>query len=550
VAALVPTAFVPNSAASAPIGSIAGYLTADPTLGLLNGPCSTVLLVAFSLMVASTNRSDTVAPKPVGQSNPAEPLAVDVNPANGIPDGADKYPAYLNTFFKEAQPRARLFGVSKIQGGWVTLNFMFFDAGARVQTTAGTDTTFDPALGLPSITVLGDPSVPPSPGAVSDFCAPLRSENVTLGKTYNNPCTPLPSPAGANCPGPIVRENSGIPMLPCDTGNSYDEDGDGKVNDGCPQVLAVAESGAQCDNNTSDDGEDSSVNDGCAPVGDQEATRIGACSGTDEGACVVRQNPAAPGPYTFNIVAASQRDADSDGLENSLDVCALDFNPDWNPHILTTPANLNEDDDGDGLPNVCDPAPNTKSGISPTGCSAGIVGDDEDKDCFANRADNCPNDKQLKDNNAPPDATVNTPDIVDGDYDGIGDACDPNPTVVNGEFQGFCIEFTLDVGAPAVAETGTRDPVGAPECAGQSTIQQPITQTPPAATATPFGQTPKPTVVACTGVNCGDGTGVGSLSPTNAGIPIWAAVMAALGGVGLLIGAGMLRLGHAKRRIE
>jgi hypothetical protein len=179
------------------------------------------------------------------------------------------------------------------------------------------------------------------------------------------------------------------------------------------------------------------------------------------------------------------------------------------------------------------------------------VGDDEDKDCFANRADNCPNDKQLKDNDAPPDATVNTPDIVDGDYDGIGDACDPNPTVVNGEFQGYCIAFTLDVGQPPTQETGTRSSVPAPECAGQSVIQQPITQTPPPATATPFGQTPKPTVAGgvCTGAGC-EGTGVGSLSPTNAGIPIWAAVMAALGGVGLLIGAGMLRLGHAKRRIE
>jgi hypothetical protein len=46
--------------------------------------------------------------------------------------------------------------------------------------------------------------------------------------------------------------------------NSVDDEGDGYINDGCPQVGVVAESGAQCLNAVNDDpGDDAVVNDGC-----------------------------------------------------------------------------------------------------------------------------------------------------------------------------------------------------------------------------------------------------------------------------------------------
>ena len=47
--------------------------------------------------------------------------------------------------------------------------------------------------------------------------------------------------------------------------NAIDDDGDTKVNDGCP-ASGAAESGAQCDNAIDDDG-DGKVNDGCAAGG-------------------------------------------------------------------------------------------------------------------------------------------------------------------------------------------------------------------------------------------------------------------------------------------
>ncbi|MDP2949977.1 MAG: pilus assembly protein TadG-related protein [Chloroflexota bacterium] len=48
--------------------------------------------------------------------------------------------------------------------------------------------------------------------------------------------------------------------------NSTDDDGDTKVNDGCPVRDGAPESGAQCDNAVDDDS-DGSVNDGCPDAG-------------------------------------------------------------------------------------------------------------------------------------------------------------------------------------------------------------------------------------------------------------------------------------------
>lgn len=53
-------------------------------------------------------------------------------------------------------------------------------------------------------------------------------------------------------------------------GDSIDSDGNGFVNDGCPQVGATAESGAECSNSVDDDG-DGWVNDGCPSMGTEGA---------------------------------------------------------------------------------------------------------------------------------------------------------------------------------------------------------------------------------------------------------------------------------------
>jgi hypothetical protein len=485
----IPTAFNP-SGDDLPVGAISGLVAQDMVLGLLNGPCNSSIEVHFSLLNASTNQLNPVAAKAVGLPNPMAPLAADVNPQNGIPDGADRYPSFLSEYLFDLQPRERLFGATKIQGGWMTYNVLIFDPGAHIATASGIDMTFDAALGYPMLFVLDDPGSGMSPGAVTDFCSPTRIAMALLGKTYDNPCTPSPSPGGANCPGPeFVRENSGYPFLPCDTGNTADEDADGAVNDGCPQELALAESGTQCGNATSDDGEDSSVNDGCPAVGVPEYVRGGSCAGADEGGCVHHTNPEAAGPYEFTSVVTSYRDADRDGIENVLDVCAVIANSEWNPRVI----DVVDDTDSDGLPNVCDPSPGDPSPLTPATCPAGILGPDEDQDCAPNRSDNCPNDNQLADPSAPP-GSGNPPVLEDTDHDGIGDACDPNPNAVNGEMIGYCLSFAVEVGAPPEPVIGIQSG-WAPECVGVSQVpiaEPPYDGTPVATQAAPT-PTPSPT---------------------------------------------------------
>ena len=60
-----------------------------------------------------------------------------------------------------------------------------------------------------------------------------------------------------------------IPSLQC--GNEWDDDGDGKVNDGCPPVDTAETAGALCNNNLDDDA-DTVINDGCIAVGTAEGS--------------------------------------------------------------------------------------------------------------------------------------------------------------------------------------------------------------------------------------------------------------------------------------
>ncbi len=117
----------------------------------------------------------------------------------------------------------------------------------------------------------------------------------------------------------------------------------------------------------------------------------------DEGGVLLFTNPE-EGTYTFTTIGAGQRDADGDGIENSLDTCA------FTPNEGDPREKGDGDFDEDGLDAACDPNDNE-------------INSDEDLDGFLNRQDNCPLEAngELEDNQR------------DTDNDAIGDACDPNP---------------------------------------------------------------------------------------------------------------------------
>ena len=81
-----------------PIGAVVGQLASKATLGILDvNPCRTNVGVPFEFVNASTNPAEPIAALPSGETDRLKPLAV--FGANGIPDGADKWPTYLTEVF-------------------------------------------------------------------------------------------------------------------------------------------------------------------------------------------------------------------------------------------------------------------------------------------------------------------------------------------------------------------------------------------------------------------------------------------------------------------
>jgi len=120
---------------------------------------------------------------------------------------------------------------------------------------------------------------------------------------------------------PNTMENRrGSDWLNAKCNNALDDDGDTKVNDGCPPVAGAAESGAQCDNALDDDG-DTKVNDGCPRVGPRpEGSYVEVCDGLDNDADtqVDEGYPDSDGDGTKDCLEANV-DTDGDTLVNTID---------------------------------------------------------------------------------------------------------------------------------------------------------------------------------------------------------------------------------------
>ena len=510
-----------------PIGAQVGQLTSTATLGLINNACVNKVFVPFTFLNGSLDTADTIEPLPSGTTDRLSNIAADAN-SNGIPDGADKYPSWLNNIFRTNEddpstiitPHARLFGEYFIASATTTviLNILIFNPGQSVDPPGPQPPiTFDPSFGYPSVTVLqtlGDRTEDPSPGAITDFCTPLIATTKIFGKTNDNPNT------SANEGGLAYRTN------PTDgtynfvnyfvTQRDADEDGIENGMDPCPfnpdsawnprTMGSIPQPGAD------DDG------DGIPNTCDQTPqTQLGVT------------------------------DWDADTYSNRGDNCPQNANGINSTTLVIIGPNNQKDSDLDGIGDECDPNPNTPDGHRHIICqvktvSVGAGGGstptedqyicNEGNACLdaANNNDVC----DFQEGIGPGTVTV------DSDGDGIADATDrcantPAGATVD-QFGCTAAQAVLDDDKDGVlnasdACTGT--------AAGASVDAKGCSA---AQLASGGGGT------GGTGGTGGPDTGVGALAPAVSSIPTWAAIASGLGGAGLLSGVGSLVLRLFRRR--
>lgn len=429
------------SSSTMPVGHTVGYLNATATLGIMNQGCFTEKVVNFRLIQASTDNSPGNSVPPKGP--PSDPVAgyagddgdIDEDnivddesrKANGIPDGAEWYPAFLNTMFNNQQPTVRYLGVQLVSGTPVhaVIQIVMFDPGDfyNLPSLPSSD-LLTAARGTPTGVILNDPTAVP-PQAIEDFCTSLTTD--TLLCAWSD-ATPDDAMSGGDCD--LGSDTVGEPAQgqPSSCSNAIDDDYDGVVNDGCPAVGAP-ETGAQCTDKVDSDG-DGKPNDGCPIVSATLYPR-----GT---------NPSNPGTYDLAMLSISQRDQDNDGIENWLDPCPYNATTNWDPRATPTQNQAaGSDNDADNLPNVCDLTPNT-------------LNHDADGDNWFNRVDNCPQVSNVatvmetpNQNQLDFDHFTDPPTPVpDGGppIDFIGPECDSQPLIPNGHYHSSLLVSHVCVG--------------------------------------------------------------------------------------------------------
>ncbi len=323
IISFTPSQLVIPSDGDIPDAAIVGTLNSLATLGLLNNTCGTQTGVDFTFFDATTATDNTVT----GSFNV---LAGDFN-NDGVaevrpPPVVTQYPSFLNNLFGGVKPRARYAAATVIPSAanfWAILQVVVFEPGTALP---GFD--FDPALGYPSVTVLLDPTVPPGPSAISDFCTPLKTTTTLFGLTKDNPDT------AANESGIAFRTNpatAGPINFTVFAASRRDADGDGYENqlDTCPFHVDTVWN----------------PRDVVPPIeGDSDVfAGIQVADGIPDSCDPTPTEPTFP-------PGGQPTDHDGDGFINRGDNCPLVFNPDQ----ADTDLNESGVPAADGIGNACD----------------------------------------------------------------------------------------------------------------------------------------------------------------------------------------------------
>jgi len=278
-----------------PQGAWVADLDSNATLGLLNYLCITSLPVTFHLFSATVDKSNTVTfTDSIGDLD-----------GNGVIDGVEKYPDFLDLVFPGLTPTIRLFGIAAVAGTPVTMNIVVFEPGTSVFGL-----TSNASLGRVIVNVLNNPAARLAPNAITDFCTPLMAETTLFGVTKTDgTITPVaggtPFMTNPTTAGDYTCKSWGV--------NRLDADGDGLENyiDTCPYDV---NSGVDTDK----DGIDA------------------ACDPNDD-------------------VNENSGDYDNDVFANRGDLCPLVANG-------PNQADNQTDTDGDDIGDACDQDPTTADG--------------------------------------------------------------------------------------------------------------------------------------------------------------------------------------------
>jgi hypothetical protein len=488
--------FLPSAPTDAeiPDGAVVGTGQSIETLGVLNNSCANQIAVAFDFLEGTTDITNTVDMLPYGVGNELGVMAGDNPPFDGTQvvkpaPAVTKYPAFLNAIF---DPDWVDYGPDRIPGNADDIN--------------------GPT-----------PPIKPRFRAVSANFIPFATLWVIRQIVVFEPGTKLPQ----------------LPAF--DPAYGY------------PSVTVIQTSSAAGSATPPIAGP---TTDACSATKEDNVsyglTQDNADTPADEGGIPLRTMPSEAGTGVQTIgYYFSQRDADGDGYENTLDPCPFHFDAVWSPRDQTQPIEGDGPDTtpagpvSDGIPDTCDPT-SEATGNQPT---------DHDNDGFPNRGDNCP----LHHNPDTTDTDRNAESEEVGD--GIGDACDTPGTDGGTDSEGrpiparsvagqgpgvpdgwplYCIRLVVvTVGGPndaAVSECVAGQPVCAdctPEClcAETSTPTPPASPTStsePAASAAATQQTP---AVAGVAALPRSGDGGGSALPASVLVLVVAAGLVAAGAV-------------------
>jgi hypothetical protein len=320
----------------APLGSYAGLLFAQSTLSVAGSACPDSSNVTAPIPLYHCSTDNSVANQ-IAWTGDGSNLTLDSD-ADGIPNGCEQYPAYVDTMVGGRKPYARLYGYETIVAGAppTQINFVVFQPSQLTMTKNGVAIATSPekdlgdSLGYSNQVILDNPIQPVTPSTITDFCTPLSTNTYLWGKTGGKGVS-IPAVGGPELGLACINWN-GTNRI------GVNDDGDSTADDGCWVVQDWCGDGAGTDPMC-----------GVVTQHNPNAAVGGATSGLFGTAT-----------HLIGVFTESYRDADNDGFTNDVDACP------YTPGVVDNT-------------NGCD------------GCPAGTcTNSNMDGDAYLNRQDRCP----------------------------------------------------------------------------------------------------------------------------------------------------------------